>query len=82
MVVAVARGRGVEATVLAFETPVSKSTTLRTMSFLLVKKPAASMLGSLLGAGGNISAWNESAFRGTTNAIGSIVPDEAEEVIL
>ena len=62
--------------------PVSRLTTRRTMSFRVEKNPEASRLGSRLGAGGKMSAWNESAFRGTTKAMGSIVPAEAVVVIL
>lgn len=62
--------------------PVSRAVTFRTMSFLEVKNEAASKVGSRLGAGGNISDWNESAFRGTTNAMGSMLPDRPLVVIL
>jgi hypothetical protein len=62
--------------------PVSRSTTRRVISLLDEKNSSASKLGSRLGAGGKMSDWNESAFRGTTKAIGSIVPADGEVVIL
>lgn len=62
--------------------PVSRDITFRTMSFLEVKNAPAFKLGSRLGAGGNISAWNESAFRGTTKAMGSMIPDKPLPVTL
>lgn len=62
--------------------PESRLTTFRTISFLEEKNSSADRLGSRLGAGGKMSAWKESALRGTTNATGSIVPDNPEVVIL
>jgi hypothetical protein len=58
--------------VAALVTPLLKSITLRVISSRLEKNSPAVREGSALGAGGKISAWKESALRGTTNAMGSI----------
>ncbi len=62
--------------------PVSRLTTLRTISFLEEKNSGAERLGSRLGAGGKMSAWKESALRGTTKAMGSMLPADEVVVIL
>jgi len=76
--IGVARDNGVYLEVA----PVSRSTTRRVISVLDEKNSSAPRLGSRLGAGGKMSDWNESAFRGTTKAMGSIVPADGEAMIL
>ena len=63
--------------VAALVTPLSRSTTLRVISSRPEKNSPAVREGSVLGAGGKMSAWKESALRGTTKAMGSIQEDEA-----
>ena len=59
-------------------TPLLRSTTLRVISSRSEKNSPAVREGSVLGAGGKMSAWKESALRGTTNAMGSIQEYEAD----
>ena len=68
--------------VAALVTPLLRSTTLRVISSRPEKNSPAVREGSELGAGGKMSAWKESALRGTTKAMGSIQDDEADEITL
>ena len=68
--------------VAALVMPLFRSTTLRIISSRPEKNSPAVRDGSVLGAGGKMSAWKESALRGTTKAMGSIQEDEADETTL
>ena len=66
----------------ALVVPLLRSTTLRVISSWPEKNSPAVREGSVLGAGGKMSAWKESALRGTTKATGSTQEYEADEITL